>query len=380
MMKGTTVLLVTRPRTKETVVSGAALSQITRYPQLGEMVPHPNHKTVDEISMVKDDEERGHLADSAASVLMKLLYAARVARFDLLRPVQGLAKWFTKWRKRHDDELYRLVCYIHTTKGNNMIEWFADIVDDIQPHLFFDSDFAGTEGTQTSTSGAHLCLRGPHTSFPLSGQSKRQGCVSQSITEAEIMAAALALTSAGLPVITIMEILKAASKLRGSPMTVLHFHVDNQAMAAVIRSGRNPTMRHLSRTHGICIAWLHEQCRGAGVQVEYVTTTLMAAGIYTKAFQDAVKWTNLCEQINLVEQSDLELPRIHALHSLLLTESSPVTGKKIHSNSHLMPEGLQGWDTGYGWHEREDIHYVVVREPNLYRIVEDPKYGNGPCS
>jgi hypothetical protein len=104
-MKETMVLPGTLRRTTENVVNGAASSQTTRCPQLGEMVPHPNHKTVDEISMVKDDEERGHLADSAASVLMKLLYAARVARFDLLRPVQGLAKWFTKWRKRHDDEL-----------------------------------------------------------------------------------------------------------------------------------------------------------------------------------------------------------------------------------------------------------------------------------
>ena len=53
-------------------------------------------KTMEESSMVMDGEERGQLADAAASVLMKLIYATRVARFDLLRPVQGLAKWFTK--------------------------------------------------------------------------------------------------------------------------------------------------------------------------------------------------------------------------------------------------------------------------------------------
>ena len=54
----------------------------------------PSQPTVDE-----DDEVRGQLADSAASVLVEILYAARMARFDLLRPVQGLAKWFTKWKK-----------------------------------------------------------------------------------------------------------------------------------------------------------------------------------------------------------------------------------------------------------------------------------------
>ena len=137
----------------------------------------------------------------AASVLMKILYAARMARVDLLRPVQGLAKSFTKWKPRHDEELYKLTCYILTTKHKKTIGWVGDELADIQPHLFSDSDFAGMEGTQTSTSGVHLCLRGPNTSFPLSGQSKRQGCVSLSTTEAELVAAALALKTAGLPVI-----------------------------------------------------------------------------------------------------------------------------------------------------------------------------------
>jgi hypothetical protein len=173
------------------------------------------------IPLVKneDDGVRGQLADAAASVLMKILYAARMARFDLLRPVQGLAKSFTKWKPRHDEELYKLVCYIHTTKHKKTIGWVGDDLSEVQPHLFSDSDFAGMEGTQKSTSGVHLCLRGPNTSFPLSGQSKRQGCVSLSTTEAELVAAALALKSAGLPVITIMEILKSmivASNVTGT--------------------------------------------------------------------------------------------------------------------------------------------------------------------
>ena len=138
-------------------------------------------------------------------------------------------------------------------------------------------------------------------------------------------------------------------------------------MAAVIRSGRNPTMRHLSRTHGISISWLHEQCRNQEVQLEYITTTLMAADTYTKAFQDAVKWTNLCQQINLIEITDLTQPHIHALFSLLLSESSPITGKNIQCQQQLMPEEFWDWDSALGWHERENVHYIVVREPNLYR-------------
>ena len=156
--------------------------------------------------------------------------------------------------------------------------------------------------------------------------------------------------------------------------TVLRFHVDNQAMAAVIRSGKNPTMRHLSRSHGISISWLHEQCAQEHIQVEYVTTTLMAADIYTKAFQDAVKWINLCEQINIVEPADLAKPHIHALHALLLTTSSPVNGKKIYENTSLMPDELHDWAHGQAWHEGENLCYNVVREPRLYRTCGDTKY------
>ena len=42
------------------------------------------------------------LAKSAASVLMKCLYPARMCRFDLLRVVQGLARYMTKWTRRQD--------------------------------------------------------------------------------------------------------------------------------------------------------------------------------------------------------------------------------------------------------------------------------------
>ncbi len=150
----------------------------------------------------------------------------------------------------------------------------------------------------------------------------------------------------------------------GAPTTTIHFHVDNLAMAAAIRSGRNPTMRHLHRTHGIHISWMYDQCMSDQIQVRYVTTTLMAADIYTKAFQDAVKWNNLCEHINIVEQSELKKPHIHALHNLLLTESIIVTGKKI-ANLNMMPDDYHDWDYACGWHQRENMHYMVVREPKV---------------
>ena len=72
--------------------------------------------TATESETAEDDIPRGALADIASSILMKVLYGARMARFDLLRAVCALASCVTKWDKDCDRKLHRLMCYLHTTK------------------------------------------------------------------------------------------------------------------------------------------------------------------------------------------------------------------------------------------------------------------------
>eukprot|EP00969_Alexandrium_andersonii_P361728 15458193-Alexandrium_andersonii.AAC.1 len=67
-----------------------------------------------------------------------------------------------------------------------MVGWVGDQFEEIEPHVFVDADFAGCVESLRSTSGAHLHLLGPHSSFPLAGLSKRPGCVSHSTPEAEL--------------------------------------------------------------------------------------------------------------------------------------------------------------------------------------------------
>ena len=120
---------------------------------------------------------------------MKILYAARMARFGLLRAVCHLACFIAKWTPECDRRLRRLVCYIHSTKSHRMAGWVGDALPDIALRLHADADFAGCTETQRSTSGLHLQMQGPHTSYPLTGISKRQSCVSHSTPEAEMVAA-----------------------------------------------------------------------------------------------------------------------------------------------------------------------------------------------
>ena len=50
-----------------------------------------------------------------AKIVMKILYGARVARFDILQPVVKLARFITQWTVACDKQLFRLMSYIKST-------------------------------------------------------------------------------------------------------------------------------------------------------------------------------------------------------------------------------------------------------------------------
>ena len=72
-------------------------------------------------------------------------------------------------------------------------------------------------------------------------------------------------------------------------------------MIRVAETGRNPTMRYLARTHRVSVAWLHETFSQQNICFMYEVSSLMCAGIYTKAFTDATKWQAVCDFINIVD-------------------------------------------------------------------------------
>ena len=75
--------------------------------------------SLDEDSLVEADDavNTGALQPIASSVLMKVLYGARMARFDLLKAVANLAKNVTKWNANCDKRLHILICY-----GNSSLD------------------------------------------------------------------------------------------------------------------------------------------------------------------------------------------------------------------------------------------------------------------
>ena len=64
---------------------------------------------------------------------------------------------------------------------------------------------------------------------------------------------------------------------------------DNKGNLRDMKTGRNPTMRHLARTRRICVAWLHEQHLREGFEVDYINTNSMLAYIFTKPTPSPIK-------------------------------------------------------------------------------------------
>ena len=84
-------------------------------------------------------------------------------------------------------------------------------------------------------------------------------------------------------------------------------------MICVCRSGRNPTMRHIGRTHRIAVSWLHEvlgkesdRIGPSDIETWYTNSDRMRADIYTKAFTDSIKWEHATKMIGMATMTQID--------------------------------------------------------------------------
>ena len=116
-----------------------------------------------------------------------------------------MARRVTKWGADCDRRLDRIMCYINCTKDLVQKSYCGDKMDDLKLALFCDADFAGDKSDSKSTTGVVVCIAGPTTFFPVVTLSKKQGCVSTSTCESEIVAMSVGLREA-LNVMDVWEV------------------------------------------------------------------------------------------------------------------------------------------------------------------------------
>ena len=187
------------------------------------------------VARLKDEDEKsGGLQPIASKILMKILFAARMARYDLLRATQSLASRVTKWSEDCHVGLHRLVSYIQSTLDLTMRSFIGDRFRDCQLWLFADADFAG-EHDSKSTTGSYMVLVGPNTYFPINAFSKKQIPITMSSKEAEVIAASHAVRTQGLPSLSLFNYILALTDPEAPP----------QVKA---KSAGQPSRRCLSKT------------------------------------------------------------------------------------------------------------------------------------
>ena len=240
-----------------------------------------------DIKGITDSEYDGYIGKSfkgrAGKMVMKLLWVARICRYDIIKAVTHLASFLTKWETIHDIKLKRLIGYLTRTKEYCLYGWIGDKMENLNPTLYADSDFAGCVVTRKSTSGMVHQLTGPNSCFPLMASSKKQNCISHSTAEAELIATCTAVKTVGLPSLILWEeILRRKVKAK--------LFEDNIAMIKMLKHGLSPSMRYISRTHGVSLAAMKEIIDKKEIEIEYIKSKLMKADILTKGFSSMATW------------------------------------------------------------------------------------------
>ena len=137
--------------------------------------------------------------------VLKCLWCARLTRPDIYWTVNDLARNVTKWTKAHDKRLWRLISYMNGTKDRVLKCYVGDTPEKCQLVLYTDASFAGDIRDSKSTTGGLIYLMGPNTCVLLGHMVKKQGAVSHSSTEAEIIALDTALRMDGIPALALWE-------------------------------------------------------------------------------------------------------------------------------------------------------------------------------
>ena len=75
---------------------------------------------------------------------------------------------------------------------------------------------------------------------------------------------------------------------------------DNEAVIKMILKGRNPTQRHVGRTHRIDLDWLIENTReDPSMNMKYVNTKKQIADVFTKGQFSSQLWASLMNYMML---------------------------------------------------------------------------------
>ena len=143
----------------------------------------------------------------------------------------------------------------------------------------------------------------------------------------------------------------------------LIFWEDNEAMIRVCRSGRNPTMKTLNRTHAVSIAAMKEVFDREDIELRYVPSARQAADIYTKAFDNGDKWKEVCILIGVYDMKTFDVQE-----NITFWATPPPSKATLAQENEVAAPADCGRETpALGWCSRRGALGVGVRRPRSLR-------------
>ena len=218
----------------------------------------------------------GVMGSFSASLLMTLLYLARMSRPDLMFTVTQLARQITRWTELADKQLHRLFCYLAGAvdfKLQSKID--RRDRDSLCLGCYPDADHAGCAESARSTSGGWAEIEGATSLAGIDWYSKRQGSISLSTTEAEMVSADKMLREQSIPMQTFWCLL-----LGYSPCIKLY--EDNKTTIMTVASGYSQKLRYIDRTQRVVLGFIHERCAEPDCLMSYIESDKQKGDLFTK--------------------------------------------------------------------------------------------------
>ena len=103
---------------------------------------------------------------------------------------------------------------------------------------------------------------------------------------------------------------------------------DNESTFQIIKTSKNYTMRHISRTHGINIQWLHDSYNKGLLNMMYTRTEAQLAEVFIETFRDPLKYASAGRDIGIARiGSAVTLPPIPGPREPKEDGTPPKTGQ-----------------------------------------------------
>ena len=195
----------------------------------------------------------GKLAPHAASMVMRLMYGARMAMPSLCVIIGRLSSQISRWTADSDRKLHRVFSYLDGALDKFLTGTLSTAdVDVVKLISWPDADHNGDYMDTKSTSGFFLEIAGNDgRGMPLSWGCKKQGSTAQHTDEAEVVSMATSTRNELLPMQMLMQIILQRP-------VVAEIREDNAAAITAVMKGFSPALRHIYRTQRISLGFLHE--------------------------------------------------------------------------------------------------------------------------